>query len=315
LLRVEGLRLYYRVSAGPVKAVDGVSFEVRRGQTLALVGESGCGKSSLAHAIMRILPRNVHTYSGHIYFDGTDLMGLSDEELRRGFRWRRLSMVFQGAMNALNPVLTVGRQVAEPLVVHNRMPEREALGRAEEVLGLVGLPPETVHRYPHQLSGGMRQRVVIAMALIMTPELLILDEPTSALDVITQANIINLLKQLKERLRLTYIFITHDLALASELSDMVGVMYAGQIVEIGPAERVYTAPQHPYTLKLISSVPTLRRVARLEFIPGSPPDLLRPPEGCRFNPRCPYTMESCRGEEPPHFNLGSEHTSKCWLHR
>jgi peptide/nickel transport system ATP-binding protein len=315
LLKVEGLRLYYRVSAGLVKAVDEVSFEVRRGQTLALVGESGCGKSSLANAILRILPRNVHTYSGRIYFDGTDLMGLTDEELRRGFRWRRLSMVFQGAMNALNPVITVGKQVAEPLVVHNQVPEEEALGRAKEVLDLVGLPPETANRYPHELSGGMKQRVVIAMALVMTPDFLILDEPTSALDVITQANIINLLKELKEKLKLTYIFITHDLALASELSDTVAVMYAGQIVEIGPAEKIYLDPEHPYTLKLISSVPTLRRVKRLQFIPGAPPDLLRPPEGCRFNPRCPYTMELCRGEDPRFFSIESEHSSKCWLHR
>lgn len=286
ILEVEDLKLYYRTSRGPVRAVDKVFFNLEKGETLAIVGESGCGKSSTAIAIMRLLPANVHTYEGSIRFEGQELMKLSDEEFRRSIRWKKISMVFQGAMNSLNPVIKVGEQVAEPLIVHEGMERKEALERAREALKLVNLPGLVLNRYPHELSGGMKQRVVIAMALLMRPPLVILDEPTSALDVITQANIMNLLKSLKWDLKLSYIFITHDLPLASELADKVAVMYAGKIVELGTAEQVFNGPLHPYTQKLISSVPTLRTEKILSYIPGSPPDLVQPPVGCRFSPRC-----------------------------
>lgn len=286
ILEVKDLKLYYRTVRGPLRAVDKISFKLEKGETLAIVGESGCGKSSTAIAIMRLLPLNVHTYEGSIRFEGQELMTLREEEFRRNIRWKKVSMVFQGAMNSLNPVIKVGEQVAEPLIVHEGMDKKKALERAKEVLKLVNLPEYVLNRYPHELSGGMRQRAVIAMALIMRPPIVILDEPTSALDVITQANIMNLLKNLKWELKLSYIFITHDLPLASELADKVAVMYAGKIVELGTAEHIFNSPLHPYTKKLISSVPTLRTEKQLSYIPGSPPDLVQPLAGCRFLPRC-----------------------------
>ncbi|RLE56340.1 MAG: ABC transporter ATP-binding protein [Thermoprotei archaeon] len=314
LLKVTDLRLYYRTTRGIVRAVDGVSFDVREGEALALVGESGCGKTSIGISIMRLLPRNVHTYDGSIVFEGIELMKLSDEELNRKIRWRKISMVFQGAMNALNPVLQVGYQVAEPLIVHEGMNKKEALKKAMDTLERVGLPREVAFRYPHELSGGMKQRVVIAMALIMNPKLVILDEPTSALDVVTQANIMNLLKRLKRQHNLSYIFITHDLALASELADRIAVMYAGKLVEIGTAEQIYLSPKHPYTQKLIGAVPTLRETKKLEFIPGEVPSLINPPPGCRFHPRCPYANDRCKREEPPMVEVEPEHYVRCWLY-
>ncbi|OYT61274.1 MAG: dipeptide/oligopeptide/nickel ABC transporter ATP-binding protein, partial [Thermofilum sp. ex4484_15] len=304
LLEVRGLKLYYWTVRGVVRAVDGVSLSIARGETLALVGESGCGKSSLALAIMRLLPRNVYLYEGSIKLDGLELTNLSEEDMRTKVRWRKISMVFQGAMNALNPVIKVGDQVAEPLIIHEGISRSEAMKAVVEALSMVRLPDYIMDRYPHELSGGMKQRVVIAMALLMKPELIILDEPTSALDVITQANIMNLLKKLKRELSLSYIFITHDLALASELADKVAVMYGGKIVEVGPAEAIYGKPKHPYTSKLIASVPTLRTDKKLEFIPGSPPNLINPPPGCRFHPRCPYAMDICKREEPPLIEVG-----------
>ena len=313
ILSVSNLRLYYRTKKGPVKAVDDVSFELRRGETLAIVGESGCGKTSLAKALLRLLPRNVHTYEGSIVFDGTELMKLSNEEFRKKILWRKISMVFQGAQNSLNPVLKVGFQVAEPLMVHYGMNEESAFRKAEEAIKLVGIDKTFVNRYPFELSGGMKQRVVIAMALVTEPEIVILDEPTSALDVLTQANIMNLLKRLKEELKLSYIFITHDIALSSELADRVAVMYAGHLVEVAYAETFYREPLHPYSKKLMASVPTLRSEKKLEYIPGTPPSLIEPPHGCRFHPRCPYAFDKCRRETPPMFNVKGE-LVRCWLY-
>jgi len=293
VLEVEHLRYYYRTRRGPVSAVDDVSFSVNEGETMTLVGESGCGKTSTANAILRLLPRNVDTYEGRILLDGQDTIAYDDEEFRKKVRWRGISVVFQGAMNALNPMARCGRQVAEPLIVHRGVEREEAMDAATESLKSVGLPDHVAERYPHELSGGMKQRVVIAMALVMKPRLVILDEPTSALDVMTQANIINLLKRLQKEAGLGYVFITHDLGLASELADNVAVMYAGRIVEIGPAAEVYKSPQHPYTQKLIQSVPLLRSEVEPVFIPGVPPDLTRAPMGCRFHPRCPYAFNLC----------------------
>ena len=310
LLEVRDLFLYYRTSRGPVKAVDAVGWELGEGETLALVGESGCGKTSTASAILRVLPRNVHKLEGNVILDGKNILEYSNEEFRREVRWRRIAMVFQGAMNALNPVMRVGYQVGEPLRVHLDASKEEALTRAREALRSVRLPDYVADRYPHELSGGMKQRVVIAMALIMKPQVVILDEPTSALDVMTQANIINLLKRLKTEARLSYLFITHDLALASELADHVAIMYAGKVVEVGPAEKIYRDPKHPYTQLLLKSVPLLRATRTPESIPGAPPDLINPPKGCRFRPRCPYAFEKCT-EEPP-LQWGDRRAA-CWL--
>ena len=293
VLDVTNLRYYYRTRRGAVKAVDDISFSIDAGTTLALVGESGCGKTSTATAILRLLPRNVDTYEGQILLDGQDVKAFSNEEFRKNVRWRGISMVFQGAMNALSPTTRCGMQIAEPLIVHYDSTAEEALSAAKEELKKVGLPDYVADRYPHELSGGMKQRVVIAMALVMKPRLVILDEPTSALDVMTQANIINLLKALQKETGLAYLFITHDLGLASELASDVAIMYAGRIVEIGSASKVYSSPQHPYTQKLIHSVPRLRSEEAPEFIPGAPPDLTQAPLGCRFHPRCPFAFEPC----------------------
>ena len=310
-LSIRNLVLHYRTRKGIVHAVDGVSFDLERGQSIALVGESGSGKTSTASAVLRMLPRNVAKYEGVVEVDGKNLMDLDNEAFRTQVRWRMISMVFQGAMNALSPMIRVGYQVAEPLMIHLDAKKDEAMAKAEEAMESVGLPRYTVNRYPHELSGGMKQRVVIAMALVMRPSIVILDEPTSALDVMTQANIMNLLKQLKEEEHLSYIFITHDLGLSSELADWVGIMYAGQLVEFGPADIVFPKPSHPYTQKLLSSVPRLRSETRPDSIPGTTPDLITPPTGCRFHPRCPFVFDKCKADVPPYF--GETDRSMCWL--
>jgi len=314
VLEVKDLILYYRTRRGVVRAVDKISFILEKGQTLAIVGESGCGKSSTANAIFRLLPRNVHRYEGQVLINGEDTMKLDDETYRKKIRWQKISMVFQGAMNSLNPVLKVGFQIAEPLMIHKGVDKKEAIEKAKEALKLVGIHPSFVERYPFELSGGMKQRVCIAMALITEPEIVILDEPTSALDVITQANIMNLLKKLQWEKNLSYIFITHDIPLTSELADYVAVMYAGQIVELSPAAAFYKEPKHPYAFRLMASVPTLRSKKELDFIPGRPPDLAKPPPGCRFHPRCRRAMDICKKEEPPVVEIAPGHYVKCWLY-
>ncbi|MCD6244000.1 MAG: ABC transporter ATP-binding protein [Candidatus Korarchaeota archaeon] len=314
LLRVASLSLSYKTRKGPLKAVNNVSFSIKKGETLALVGESGSGKTSTATAILRIVPRNVHEFKGIIELEGVNLMKLSEDELRRNIRWKKISMVFQGAMEALNPLMKVGDQIAEPLIIHQGYHKEEAMERVKELLRMVGLPEYVAERYPHELSGGMKQRAVISMALALQPIIVILDEPTSALDVITQANLMNLLKELKWKLGISYIFITHDLPLASELADKVAVMYAGRIVEIGPAEQIYLDPKHPYTKKLIFSVPALRMERAPMFIPGEPPNLINPPPGCPFSPRCDEKIEICEKEVPTLKEIDPEHMVACWLY-
>ncbi len=293
ILDIQHLVYWYRTRKGPVHAVDDISLKLEQGETIAIVGESGCGKTSTANAILRLLPKNVEKYEGKILFDGQDIMGLDNEDFRKNVRWKGISMVLQGAMNALNPAVRAGYQVAEPLMVHYDVHKEEAFQQAEQVMNKVGLASDVMRRFPHELSGGMKQRVVAAMALILKPKVVILDEPTSALDVMTQTNIINLLKTLKSTEHLSYIFITHDLGLASELADLVGIMYAGQLVEVGPADGVFRQPRHPYTARLLASVPQLRSEAAPEFITGAPPDLTAPPPGCRFHIRCPLAFERC----------------------
>lgn len=313
LLNVEDLYLYYRTSLGLVKAVDGVNFSLKQGETLAIIGESGCGKTSVARALIRFLPRNVARFTGRILLDGIDVMRLSDDEFDKFIRWKKISYVTQAAINSLNPVLKIVDHLIEPLILHMNMPKKEAIELAKEALKKVGITEEFLWRYPFELSGGMRQRVVIALAIISNPKIVILDEPTSALDVMTQANIINLLKELKYRMSLSYIFITHDIAVSSELSDRVAVMYAGQIVEIGSAERMYTEPLHPYSKGLLNSVPRLRSDKTITFVPGSPPSLVNPPKGCRFRPRCPYAKPVCE-KDLPIIKIRSEEYVRCWLY-
>jgi len=315
LLRVKDFNLSYRTKKGELKAVNNVNFELKKGETLAIVGESGCGKSSLGRGLIRLFPRNINTVKGEILLNGTNILLLNEESFRKEILWQEISMVFQGAMNSLNPVLKVLYQVAEPLMVHYSMDKKSAFKRAKEILGLVGISEAFVERYSFELSGGMKQRVIIAMALITNPKIIILDEPTSALDIITQENIINLLKVLKKELELSYIFITHDIALTSELADTMAVMYAGEIVEISPVEEFYNNPSHIYTKLLLESVPTLRQDKKLKSIPGSPPSLVNPPQGCRFHPRCPFVMDICKTKEPPGVKISEVHFSKCYLAR
>ncbi|HOJ92805.1 MAG TPA: ABC transporter ATP-binding protein [Dictyoglomaceae bacterium] len=313
LLKLNKFTISYKTQKGTLEAATDVSFELKEGETLAVVGESGCGKSSLAKGIMRLFPRNIEKVLGEIYVDGEEVLSIKEDEFRKKIRWSKISMVFQGAMNSLNPVLKVVYQVAEPLIVHLNMDKTSAYNRAKEILNLVGISESFAERYPFELSGGMKQRVIIAMALITNPKIVILDEPTSALDVITQANIMNLLKILKKELNLSYIFITHDIATTSELADKIAVMYAGELVEISPAEIFYTNPAHGYTMMLLDSVPTLKTDKKLKSIPGSPPSLISPPQGCRFHPRCQYVMDICKEKEPPIFQKGENHYAKCYL--
>jgi len=282
------------VDYGRVRAVDHVSLSIRPGEFVGLAGESGCGKSTVAHALLRVLRPPGEIVSGRILFKGEDAAALNREELRR-FRWRNISLVFQSAMDSLNPVMRVGNQFVDMLRAHERVDRSEALTRAGDLLDLVGIDRQRVRAYPHELSGGMRQRVVIAMALALRPELIVMDEPTTALDVVVQREILQEIEQLKQELGFAVLFITHDLSLLVEFSDRIAIMYAGEIVESAPADDLFGRPEHPYTVGLMSSFPPLHGpIVRLTGIPGSPPDLANPPTGCRFHPRCPH----CSPDEP-----------------
>ncbi len=313
LLAVEDLRLHYRTEAGVLRALDGVSFELNRGEAVVLLGESGCGKTSMARALLRLLPRNVADYSGRVRLGGTDIMALSDEAFRRDIRWSRISIVMQAAMNSLNPVIRVGEQVAEPLMIHAGKPRAEAMDRASRALTRVGVSADFMDRYPFELSGGMRQRVVLAMALITEPELVILDEPTSALDLLTQASIMNVLKRIKRETGTSFVLITHDVGTSSELADHVALMYAGQIVERSPARFFFRSPAHPYGQALMASVPRLHDRTEPRHLEGTPPPLIDPPEGCRFAPRCAQRFAPC-DRPPPEARLEDGRRSLCWLH-
>lgn len=314
ILDIKNVRLYYRTLRGYVKAVEEAEFYLKERETIALIGESGCGKTSLARAIIRFLPRNVGEYTGSIVIDGIETMNLSDKEFDEKVRWKKISYVSQAALNSLNPVIKVVDHLVEPLMIHYKIPKKDSTQKAAEVLQKVGIREDFLWRYPFELSGGMRQRVVIAMSLITNPKIVILDEPTSALDVMTQANILNLLKQLKDEYRISYIFITHDIATSSELADKVGVMYAGHIVELGPAEQVYVDPLHPYSKGLLDSVPRIHSDRPVSFIPGTPPSLINPPTGCRFHPRCKHKMPICEKEVPPIYRTGPDSYVRCWLY-
>ena len=293
LLELRELVVDYGFGERPARAVNGVDLTIDEGEIVGLAGESGCGKTTVANAVMRILRPPGRIAGGSVLFQGEDLVGKSVEQLRR-YRWRNVSMVFQSAMNALNPVMRVGDQFVDAMRAHERIDRRRALTRAGELLDLVGIDRNRVQAYPHQLSGGMRQRVVIAMALAQNPELIVMDEPTTALDVVVQREILQQVEALKRDFGFAVLFITHDVSLLLEFADRIAIMYAGELVETAPAERIGTNPQHPYTQGLLESFPPLTGpLTRLMGIPGSPPDLRDPPSGCRFHPRCPH----CRPED------------------
>jgi peptide/nickel transport system ATP-binding protein len=295
VLELRDLAVEYRLGDRCARAVDGVDLQIGAGEIVGLAGESGCGKSTIANAVMQILRPPAYLAGGSILFQGEDLSGKTGEELRR-YRWRNASMVFQSAMNALNPVMRVGDQFVDMMRAHERVSKRHALAVAGELLELVSIDRRRVRAYPHQLSGGMRQRVIIAMALALRPELVILDEPTTALDVVVQREILQQIKELQQELRFSVLFITHDLSLLLELADRVAIMYAGELVETAPAAELAANPRHPYTQGLLRSFPPLHGpLARLTGIPGAPPDLADPPSGCRFHPRCPHCV---RDESP-----------------
>ncbi|HXJ29147.1 MAG TPA: ABC transporter ATP-binding protein [Gemmatimonadales bacterium] len=320
VLRVHDLKTYFVTDrgSGTARAVDGVSFELAAGETLGIVGESGCGKTVMSLSILRLIPEPPgHILPGSfIEFEGTNLLTLPPRELR-AVRGNRIAMVFQEPMTSLNPVLPVGAQVAEAALVHQKLSRADARTRTIDLLRLVGIPdPETrIDDYPHQLSGGMRQRVMIAMALICHPQILIADEPTTALDVTIQAQILDLLGRLRRELHMAVLLITHDLGVVAGTADRVLVMYAGQVVETAPTRALFATPQHPYTEGLLASIPRLdEERERLRSIPGSVPPATAWPSGCRFHPRCPYAWDKCRTEEPPLLETGTaDHSARCWL--
>jgi peptide/nickel transport system ATP-binding protein len=299
LLVVRDLCVDYGVGTpGPVRAVDHVSFELAPGEVLGLAGESGSGKSTIAHALLRALPAGAAITGGSIHLRGTDVLRLDEEGLRR-YRFSQASLVFQSALHALAPVLRIGEQIADVILAHERVSRQEARRRAGHLLELVGLPAARLSAFPHQLSGGMRQRVVIAIALALAPPLLILDEPTTALDVLVQRDLLETLAELRQRLGFAVLFITHDLALLLEMATRIAVLYAGRLVEAAPAQELLKTPRHPYTRGLLRSFPSLSSGILPEGIGGAPPDLAAPPTGCRFHPRCPEAEPLCAREAPP----------------
>jgi len=316
LLKVEGLRTYFKTMRGNVKAVDGVSFQVEKGEAMGLAGESGCGKTTTALSILKILPSNGRIIEGKILFNKTDLAKFTEDEMRDQIRWKGISLIFQGAMNALNPVQKVGDQIVEAIMLHEEEIERRnAMDRARKLFELVGINPTRVDNYPHEFSGGMRQRAMIAMALACNPEMVIADEPGTALDVIVAAQVLKLLKGLKEKLNLAMILITHDLSIIAEVCEKAAIMYAGKVVEYGDVISIFKEPLHPYTQGLIGAFPNIKETQRIKMksIPGTPPDLLHPPTGCRFHPRCQFAMDICKKEDPELVSVGKVHSVSCHL--
>jgi peptide/nickel transport system ATP-binding protein len=311
-LSVLDLKAYYFTNSGIVKAIDGISFAINENESLGIAGESACGKTSLGNAILRTMQPPGKIVKGSIILNGIDIVKLPYSVFNKKIRWKKIAMVFQGAMNTLDPVYTIGDQMRELMEQHNFKDKVEEI--ISESLKQVGLDQDIAKRYPHELSGGMKQRVVIAMALLLKPDIVIADEPTTALDVLVQAQIINLLKNLKEDKGMTIILITHDLAIISKIADKIGIMYAGQLVEFGNAAEIYRNPKHPYTQALISAVPKLHSDNKqMHFIKGDPPNMLNLPSGCRFYSRCPYAMEVCK-QDPPEIKNETGHT-RCWLYK
>jgi peptide/nickel transport system ATP-binding protein len=317
VLDVQNLKTYYKILRGFVKAVDDVSFKIEKGEAFGLAGESGCGKTTVALSILKILPPGGNILGGKILFGDLDIVKLNEDYIRNNIRWKGISIVFQGAMNALNPVYKVGEQIIESIQIHEPDIEKsEAAERTRKLLELVGIDPSRADHYPHEFSGGMRQRAMIAMALACNPQLLIADEPGTALDVIVAAQVLKLLKDLKTKLNLSMMLITHDLSIIAETCEKTGIMYAGRLVEYADTISIFQQPLHPYTQGLIGAFPGIKAPkSRMVSIPGSPPDLLNPPSGCRFHPRCRYAMDICRKKTPEFLNIekGKEHYVACYL--
>ncbi len=313
VLEVNDLTMHYMTRKGPVYAVDDVSFKVKRGESLGLVGESGCGKTSIAISLLRLLPENADVKKGQIKINGTDIVPLSDPEVRK-FRWRNISMVFQAAMNSMNPVYTVEEQILEAMRLHTpELSDEEMSAKIDHLFELVGLDPALKDQYPHQYSGGMRQRAVIAMALSCDPDIIIADEPTTALDVIVQDSLLRQIQGIQKQLNMSMIYISHDIAVIAEVCERVGVMYAGKLMELSTTIDIFHHPIHPYTMALMSSFPSIAgEKTELVTLPGEPPDLLNPPTGCRFHPRCPYATDICREQVPEFKDYGGDHYVACW---
>jgi len=311
LLEVSELRTYFKTQEGVLKAVDGIDFVLDKGQAMGLAGESGCGKTTAALSIMKLLPANGYIASGSIQFMGQNMAKVTGDKLR-AIRWRDISIIFQGAMNALNPVKRVGDQIVEPILLHEKVDEAVAEKRVKELFELVGINPNRIREYPHEFSGGMRQRVMIAMALACKPRLVICDEPTTALDVMIQAQILQLLKNLQRELELAMIIISHDLSVLAETCEFLCIMYAGKIVERSTAVEVFANPQHPYTKGLIGAFPNIKGDKKMPAsIAGNPPNLIHPPVGCRFSPRCYMAADICQTEEPPLLEVLPGHFAAC----
>ncbi len=316
VLEVDKLKMYYELTRGYVKAVDDVTFTVDKKDALGLAGESGCGKTSVALAILGLLPSNAKIVEGSIKLSGECITKMSEKELRKNIRWKRISMIFQGAMNALHPTYSIGSQIAEAILKHEDVSKNDAMKRAVQLIQLVGMEPSKVDRFPHELSGGMKQRAVTAMALACNPDLVIADEPTTALDVIVQAQVLGVMKELRSRLDISMIVISHDLSLIAETCNKIAIMYAGKIVEHGDVVSIYKEAAHPYTEKLIAAFPSvLGPKSELSSIHGFPPNLLYPPPGCRFHPRCTQAMAICKSSEPKLTEVGRPgHYVACHLH-
>ena len=315
LLQIEDLYIHYMSEGRKVCAVNGVSFEIGAGETIGLVGETGAGKTTMALAIMKLIQKPAGRYAGgRILFGGEDLITASENRMH-SIRGNQIAMIFQDPMTSLNPVYTVGDQIAEVVALHQKVSAQQAAERAAEVLELVGIPKERADEYPHQFSGGMKQRVCIAMALAANPQLLIADEPTTALDVTIQAQIMELLAELKDKINTAIILITHDLGVVAGIADRVAVMYAGKVVETGTTDEIFYEHKHPYTEALLRSLPSTDQGKHepLMSIPGTPPDLLAPPKGCGFAARCRHCMQICKEEQPPEFELNAGHKASCWL--
>jgi peptide/nickel transport system ATP-binding protein len=317
ILKVEDISIVYHTPRGDVQATSGISFELAKGEALALIGESGCGKTTLSLSLIRMLPNNAEVTEGQVLYtrDGKtrDILKMQSDELRQ-FRWYDCAMVFQGAQNAFNPVLKISDQFMDTAAAHGLKDRAWVQQRTLELFKLVRLDPQRVfNAYPHELSGGMRQRTLLALGVLLDPQVVILDEPTTALDILTQRAIIDVLKEMQQRLGFSIIFISHDLALAAEMADRVATTYAGKIVEIGKVNDIFYRPLHPYTLGLLRSVPRLDQGEDdLGSIPGDPPNLIAPPTGCRFHPRCPYASDKCKTEEPPLVEYEPSHSAACW---
>jgi len=315
VLDVENLTTYYATDRGPVRAAEGVSFKLEPGEAMGLAGESGCGKTTVALSLLRILPTNGRIVGGKILLGDTDIVSLSESEMRKEIRWKRLSMIFQGAMNAMNPLYKVGDQIVEAIQLHeHEVTRREAKERTAKLLEMVGIEPSRADNYPHEFSGGMKQRALIAMSLACNPQVVLADEPGTALDVIVQAQVLRLLKELKDRLNLSVIMITHDLSMIAEVCQKISIMYAGYLVESGDIIKIFKKPLHPYTQDLIESFPSIiAEKQEMISIPGFPPDLLNPPQGCRFHPRCKYAMDICKKEAPQLIEASKNQLVACHL--